>query len=141
MVESVGLVDSRQSHYSDQLGNTHWTLGAIFVQLKRVCFYDSFHSSGQKYLDAMWQWGADEVKIKHEAIWDKSEWHLESIQETPTQLNGTDYGLFTIMCADYLMDNLPICEESFGQENMEFFRLKIVNDIIRGYLDYPAMQI
>ena len=42
---------------------------------------------------------------------------------------------------EQFLDSLPICEESFGQEHMEFLRLKIVNDIIRGYLDYPEMNI
>jgi len=89
----------------------------------------------------MWQWAADEVKNKYGFSLEKSEWHLESIQQTPKQDNGKDCGIFTIMCADFLMDNLPICEESFGQEHMEFLRLKIVNDIIRGDLEYPVMNI
>ena len=117
--------------------NDHW-LGVIFVQRKEIHYYDSMRSSGQKYLDAMWQWACDEFKIKKGILLNKSEWKIISFRDTPQQNNGTDCGVFTIMCADFVMDDLPICEATYSQADMPFFRQKIVNDIVRGYLDYPT---
>lgn len=121
------------------ISNCHWTLGAIFVQNKEIHYYDSMGSTGQKYLDAMWQWVFDEVKAKKRILLNKSEWTILPVPETPKQNNGTDCGVFTIMCADFLMDNMPILESTYSQADMPFFRQKIMNDILRGYLDYPNL--
>ena len=53
--------------------------------------------------------------------------------EIPKQDNGFDCGVFTIVCADYLLDNLPL---NYSQANMEFWREKIAIDILRGRLRY-----
>jgi sentrin-specific protease 1 len=121
------------------ISNCHWTLGAIFVQKKEIHYYDSMGSTGQKYLDAMWQWVFDEVKAKKRILLNKSEWTILPVPETPQQNNGTDCGVFTIISADFLMDNMPILESTYSQADMPFFRQKIMNDILRGYLDYPDL--
>ena len=41
------------------------------------------------------------------------------------------------MAADFLSDDLPVNEQTYGQGNMPYFRRKVVNDIFRGHLDYP----
>ena len=53
--------------------------------------------------------------------------------------NLTECGVFLIMTADFLNDGLELDRNSFGNgiENMAYFRTKIVNDIIRGDLNYP----
>lgn len=58
---------------------------------------------------------------------------------TPQQLNGNDCGVFTIVCADFLSDDLPIIESSYNQTEMDFFRMKIGTDMIRGKLQYPLI--
>ena len=54
-------------------------------------------------------------------------------------LNGTECGVYSIMTGDFLNDGLELDRNSFGNgiENMAYFRTKIVNDIIRGALNYP----
>jgi sentrin-specific protease 1 len=51
----------------------------------------------------------------------------------PQQQNGYDCGVFSIMCADYVSDNLPL---SYVQEDMQNNRVKIAAAIRRGHLTY-----
>jgi len=119
--------------------NNHWTLGAIYIQQKKIYFYDPTRGGhGPKYLDVMWNWLQDELRTNNNGqILNKSEWTIESIQVSPLQTNGTDCGVFIIMFMDFICDNLPLNENSFNQSHMPFFRRKIVNDILRGFLNYP----
>jgi Ulp1 family protease len=52
----------------------------------------------------------------------------------PHQSNGYDCGLFILMLADLLADNLPV--DSFSENDLVEYRMKIGNDIIRGNLSY-----
>ena len=51
----------------------------------------------------------------------------------PQQSNYVDCGVFTIVCADVLSDNLNL---SYNQTNIPLFRNKIGMSIIRGSLNY-----
>ena len=51
---------------------------------------------------------------------------------TPQQHNGFDCGVFVAIYVDFLMDDLEL--ENFCQEDMEYFRMRLSVDIIRGYL-------
>ena len=67
------------------------------------------------------------------------EWKLvpTDFNTTPQQGNGFDCGVFTIMYADFLTDNLPF---TFSQNNMPLFRKKIFANIIRGSLNYKEYK-
>ena len=123
--------------------NTHWTLGVIFMEEKEIRYYDSYLKkfNERNILEAIWQWLFDEVSIKKGISLNKSEWKIWPVPETPQQINGYDCGVFTIMCADFLMDNISIRESTYSQANMEFFRQKILNDILRGELKYPNLKL
>lgn len=74
------------------LSNTHWVLGAIYIQKKEIHYYDSMSGSGKKFLDAMLQWIVDEGREKKQITIDKNEWKLiSSHRETPRQNNGTHW--------------------------------------------------
>jgi sentrin-specific protease 1 len=118
------------------ISQTHWTLAVVFIQQKEIHYYDSMNGDGTKYKDALLKWLIDEARKKN-STFDASEWKLKSMKDCPQQLNGFDCGVFTIMCANFLTDNLPILETSYGQRNMSLFRLKIACDILRGSYDYP----
>lgn len=45
--------------------------------------------------------------------------------------NGNECGVFTMMCADFLSDNLPM---TYSLQEIDYFRLKIAADILRGNL-------
>ena len=123
------------------IGNSHWVLGVIFIQKKEVRYYDSMHGDGKLYRDAMMRWVVDEAKAKKGIAINEAEWKSIAVETTPQQFNGTDCGVFTIMAADFLSDDLPVNEQTYGQANMPYFRQKIVNDMYRGKLDYPMIVV
>ena len=118
------------------ISKTHWTLAVVFIQQREIHYYDSTNGDGNKYKNALLQWLIDEARNKN-STFDASEWELKSIKDCPQQHNGYDCGVFTIMCANFLSDNLPILETSYGQRNMALFRMKIACDILHGSYRYP----
>jgi sentrin-specific protease 1 len=116
------------------LNNTHWVMAVVYVQKKEIHYYDSMSGSGKRYLDAMLTWLVDEAREKKGQQLDKSQWKLiDREQNVPQQQNGYDCGVFSIMCADYVSDNLPL---SYVQEDMQNNRVKIAAAIRRGHLTY-----
>jgi hypothetical protein len=90
------------------------------------------------YMNGLLRWIQDEGK-KNDVIVQKEEWTLiDHGREFPQQGNGYDCGTFAIVCADHLIDDLPVTgsESSFSQTNMPFWREKIGVDILRGKLRY-----
>ncbi|RYY81263.1 hypothetical protein EON63_15820 [archaeon] len=55
-------------------------------------------------------------------------------QSCPQQENGFDCGVFTIMAADFLSDDLPL---EYDQNEMEERRYRIAQYILKGSLPYP----
>jgi sentrin-specific protease 1 len=116
------------------LNNTHWVMAVVFVQKKEIHYYDSMSGSGKRYLDAMLKWLVDEAREKKGEQLDPEQWKLsDQEQNVPQQQNGYDCGVFSIMCADYVSDNLPL---SYVQEDMQNNRVKIAAAIRRGHLTY-----
>lgn len=120
----------------------HWMIAVVFMQLKEIRYYDSGSGTrANKYLNALMKWVIDEAKFKYAKDVHRSEWKLIYERNCPKQRNGFDCGMFTIMCADYLTDNLELLEDPRGparmQESMPHFRQKIALDILRGSFNYP----
>lgn len=100
----------------------HWTLCVIEPQVQKISLYDSFLQA--KYYEAyheevlqnllLWlkceqddQILNDEYKMGTEHNWEA--WSLAVIQTCPQQEPGSnDCGVFTILAADYLTDDLPL---------------------------------
>ena len=121
------------------IDNMHWTLAVVYPQLKQIHYFDSMGGNGDFFLKGLRQWVMDEARTKKNQILDPSEWTLINHRhECPQQGNAVDCGVFTIICADFLSDNLPIDESSYSQARMPFFRLKIGCDILKGILAYPC---
>lgn len=117
------------------ISNTHWALLVIYVQRKRIHYYDSLNGSGKRYMKAAKQWIVDEAKDKKMIKnYDVTDWILVDREpNVPQQRNSVDCGVFTTVCADFVSDDLPL---DYSQENMPFFRRKITADILRGSLRY-----
>jgi Ulp1 family protease len=116
------------------LSNTHWTMCIIYMKKKEIHYYDSMSGSGKRYLDAALRWIVDDVKDKKQELVNPSEWKLIDRENiVPQQANGYDCGVFSIMCADYVSDELPF---EYGQSEMSMNRVKIGAAIIRGSLNY-----
>ena len=89
---------------------------------------------GAFYTDALFRWIQDEAVTRGLDI-NMEEWTTYSrSHEIPQQGNGFDCGVFTIIAANFLSDNLPLL---YSQGNMGLFRLKIIFRILNGCLDYP----
>ena len=96
------------------------------------------HSNGELYRDAMIKRVVGEAKAKKITI-NETEWKITAVETAPQQFNGTGCGVFTILAANFLSDDLPVNEQTCGQDFMPFFRQKIVNGMFRGQLDYPMI--
>lgn len=71
----------------------------------------------------------DEMNNKHTQTLDPADWSfVQNQSSTPQQKNGHDSGVFSLMYADYLADDLPL---NFGQSDMPLFRMKIAASILR----------
>ena len=69
----------------------HWGCAVIFMQEKRIQFYDSMHKNGEDYVNALFQYLKDEWVTSYdtEPFPNENEWRLipnETV--TPTQHNG-----------------------------------------------------
>lgn len=62
---------------------------------------------------------------------------IQAIPNFPQQHNGSDCGMFTIMYADFISDNLNLCKLS--QNDMKEYRKKVVAAILRGSLNYELL--
>jgi Ulp1 family protease len=116
------------------LNNTHWVMAVVKITQHEIHYYDSMSGSGQRHLRHILQWLQDESKEKKKTELDTSSWQLiDGEEDVPQQGNGFDCGVFSIMCADYVSDDLPLC---YNQSEMPNNRIKIGAAIARGQLTY-----
>jgi sentrin-specific protease 1 len=114
------------------IGNAHWACLVIFIQERRIQFFDSLGGDGMYYMDAAMQYLKDEWKSKNpgQELPHLSEWKkVKTTIETPKQQNGFDCGVFTCMFADFLSMGYPL---SFTQEHITQCRERIALSILQG---------
>jgi Ulp1 family protease len=64
---------------------------------------------GKVYAEGLLNWIVDEGREKKQISINKNEWSLiYHGNKIPQQNNGHDCGVFSILCADFLSDNLPL---------------------------------
>ena len=99
---------------------THWVLAAIYPQQSQILFYDSFHSEGRQYLEALRQYVTDEAKSRNKK---PREWTLvtgtAAGTDSPMQTNQVDCGVFACMAAEHLALGEPL---TYTKEDMPLFR-------------------
>ena len=85
---------------------------------------------------ALQRWIADEVTNKPNNVpagFDLAPFRLVSTtHDYPRQENGSDCGVFSSMCADFLSEDLPL---TFSQRDMPHFRHRIAIAILTACLD------
>jgi len=80
------------------LDNMHWTSACIFMEQKRIQYYDSMGGTDWGKLKGLLEYLKDEWKAKKGSEMDVSEWELVGCQEgTPRQLNGECFCSFDIV--------------------------------------------
>lgn len=94
----------------------HWVCAVIYMQEKRIQFYDSMGDDGMNYLESLFQYVKDEHQDKKGSpLSDQDQWKLvRCTRDTPRQLNGTSFisdGCFRLLLLflTFLTFNLSFC--------------------------------
>jgi len=112
------------------LGNMHWCTAVIFIQLKKIQYYDSMGGSGRRILEGLFRYLKDEMRDKKKVDGNWEDWKLVECQpDTPQQTNGVDCGVFSCAFADYLSRDRPL---TFTQKNIPEYRERLVLSILNG---------
>ena len=82
-------------------------------------------------LNALEQYLLEESLDKRKERFDTSGFKKENVRDCPRQMNGSDCGVFSCMFAEFISRNRPI---SFGQQQMQYFRSKMMFEIVQGKL-------
>ena len=121
-----------------------WAMIVIFMQLKEIHYYDSVSRPNviEKYLKHVLQWLRDEslTKYNNEYNIDSNEWQLFELEAMVPQQSRRnppyfDSGMFSILCADFVSDNIPL-NDSYSQAEIPLYRQKVCASILRGELNY-----
>ena len=112
------------------LDNLHWTSAVIFVEEKKIQYYDSMGGTIHAKLEGLLRYLKDEHKAKKGAEMDTSEWELvPCASDTPQQRNGFDCGVFTCMFADFVSKDCPLV---FSQDHIDQCRERIALSIMKN---------
>jgi Ulp1 family protease len=60
------------------INSTHWCMLVVYMQEKRIEYYDSMNGSGGYYLNAALRYLAEEYSIKKKGVMNQDEWELKS---------------------------------------------------------------
>ena len=91
-------------------------------------------STTTEYIEVLLKYLDDESKAKKGKGINIVEWNLVGckVETTPQQQNSFDCGVFVIMFADYILDNIPFLY--LDQKDIPYFRKKICLHITVGNL-------
>ncbi|KAJ1431688.1 hypothetical protein B484DRAFT_327712 [Ochromonadaceae sp. CCMP2298] len=109
----------------------HWTLAVVHIDTCSIYYYDSGGGSGERYLKNILLWLQLESINKRNLDLDTDQWTLNNKIRVPRQYNGYGCGICTIMCTDFLSDDLPL---AYAQRNADNYRLKTGASILRGFI-------
>jgi len=112
----------------------HWCLATIDLAKKAVFYYDSMGGNNSQCLSALLKYLEDEHMDKKKTPFDTSGFQAQIVKDIPQQMNGSDCGMFTCKFAEYLSRNAPI---TFSQENMPYFRRRMIWEIVNNTLLNP----
>ena len=74
------------------LNNKHWTVAVIFMEAKRIQYYDSMGHTDMAKLERLLEYVKDEYRAKNGKEMDAMEWGLVPCKmDTPRQENGELY--------------------------------------------------
>lgn len=114
----------------------HWALAVIDFRRKTIKVYDSLtNEDAPTSFDVckkLYKWLKDEClhkKSKKGYLGIGEDWIMGEVRDIPQQENGSDCGVFCCMYAEFITRNRPIL---FTQQNMEYFRKKMVYEIRSG---------
>lgn len=109
----------------------HWCMSIVDFRDKSIRYYNSMGSGNPRCLAALRQYLEDESMDKRKKPYDTSDWKLISEKDIPQQHNGSDCGVFSCTFAEHICANKKL---NFSQDNMPYFRNKMVYEIINAKL-------
>ncbi|ELU10988.1 hypothetical protein CAPTEDRAFT_224463 [Capitella teleta] len=109
----------------------HWCLAVIDFGAKEIRYYDSMGGQNNACLNAVRDYLLAESMDKKKKKYDMTDWKQINMKEIPQQMNGSDCGMFACKFAEYITRKAPI---SFTQENMPYFRKRMVWEIVNKKL-------
>jgi len=112
----------------------HWCLATIDVKKKSVNYYDSMGGNNQQCVDLLFKYLKEEHMDKKKVEFDSTGWDSCILKDIPQQMNGSDCGMFACKFAEYISRRARI---SFTQENMPYFRRRMVYEIVKNDLMKP----
>jgi hypothetical protein len=112
----------------------HWCLATVDMQKKEINYYDSMGGKNQRCLDLLLNYIKEEHNDKKKAALDVSGWSLNHMPDIPQQMNGSDCGMFACKFAEYISRGARI---SFTQQEMPYFRRRMVYEIVKDHLLHP----
>jgi sentrin-specific protease 1 len=130
-VPGKDIFDLDKVFFACNVSQMHWTCAVIFIQEKRIQFYDSMGGEGYYYSEGLLQYLKDEWAAKKGGeLPDVDKWEIIGAGPgVPQQRNGYDCGVFTCMFADFLSVNRPL---SFNQAHITECRHRIALSVLKG---------
>ncbi|XP_055370870.1 sentrin-specific protease 1 isoform X2 [Condylostylus longicornis] len=113
------------------VGGVHWCMAIIHLKNKTIKYYDSMGTPNLRVLQALEQYLRDESLDKKNVVFETNDFVKECVADCPRQMNGSDCGVFSCMFAEYVTRNKSI---TFSQQHMQYFRHKMILEIVKGKL-------
>jgi sentrin-specific protease 1 len=130
------------------IDNIHWVLIVLYPAQNKMCCYDSMHDKHEKtgYMNlTMGYMTTIRTFLSHMDIREDPmnirNAELIYVTNIPTQKNGCDCGVFTMINADYILDDLidtkgVVRPNLYDSDMIDSFREIIACHILRGYINY-----
>ena len=129
------VFDMKKIFIPINIRNTHWVLAVVYVNEKRICYYDSLISEDKTYRDlyfhSILRWLHDVALLKSYHF-NQNDWELEEQTNIPQQHNSFDCGMFVLAYCVFIAKDLDL--HSFSQNDMPSFRTSFENHIRQGYI-------
>ncbi len=113
--------------------SNHWTLSVVDFRKKTISYYDSKYGHNSAILQTLRQYLIDEARTYRKQSVTMDGWQYLYPTDIPYQDNACDCGVFTMMMADYLSEDLPITG-AFEEREMKYFRRRVALDIYRKFI-------
>lgn len=109
------------------VNGNHWCLARVNFTQRQFEYYDSLGGEARNVFEFLRLYLRDEIGPDHIASFDLSSWRDCTMRGMPRQNNGSDCGVFTLKCADYLSENRSL---DFTHRDMPYFRARAAMEIV-----------
>lgn len=109
----------------------HWCMATVDFKKKFISYYDSMLGNNDKCLQLLLNYLEKEHLDKKKAPYRTKGWKLENMKDIPEQMNGSDCGVFACQFAEHKSRQAQM---AFDQEDMPYFRRRMVYEIINSIL-------